>query len=173
MKRVKTSLWPLLFLAVGLAITGIAPAQGLDEDDVEFMEQAAISGMFEIEAAKLATSRGTHPDIRSFAEMMVSDHQKLDQDLKALAKRKNVTLPSTLDEDHREKLAELSEAAKGEEFDQKYAEMMVDGHDKTVETFEDTADDAVDSEVKALAAKGLPTLKMHKAHAEKLEDISD
>ncbi|MGB1559893.1 MAG: DUF4142 domain-containing protein [Sinimarinibacterium flocculans] len=171
MKGIRESVWPLLLLVFGLAITGIASAEGLDEDDVEFMEEAAISGMFEKQAAEIATTRGTHPDVRSFAEMMIADHEQLASELEALAQRKNVALPSTLDDDHREKLRELSEAEKGEDFDETYAEMMIDGHDETVETFEDTADDAVDSEVKALAAKALPTLKMHKEHAERLDDL--
>ncbi|WP_281783523.1 DUF4142 domain-containing protein [Sinimarinibacterium flocculans] len=171
MKEIRPSVWPLLLLVFGLAVSGLASAEGLDEDDVEFMEEAAMSGMFEKQAAEVATARGTHPQVLAFARMMIGDHEQLASELETLAQRKNVALPSTLDDDHREKLRELSEAEKGEDFDETYAEMMVDGHDETVETFEDAADDAVDSEVKALAAKALPTLKMHKEHAEKLDDL--
>jgi putative membrane protein len=51
-----------------------------------------------------------------------------------------------------------------------FAEGMVSDHKKAVEAFEKAANEATDGDVKALAAKMLPTLKGHLSMAEDLQN---
>lgn len=138
--------------------------------DQEFYDKAAISGMFEVKASEIAVKRATDPQAKSFAEMMVADHSAANAKLKALAARKKVVLPSALDKDHQQDLDKLGKAKPGKDFDETYADLMEDSHDKAVKLFEEASKDAKDPDVSAFAAATLPTLRQHKELAEALDD---
>ena len=91
--------------------------------------------------------------------MMVDDHSKANDELKALAAKKNVTLPANIGS-HKSTLDELT-GLSGAEFDKEYVEEMVDDHETDVAAFQRQADNGTDPEVKAFAAKTLPVLKKH------------
>jgi putative membrane protein len=135
-------------------------AAAVQEDDSEFMVKAANGGMMEVEAGKLAQQKALSQSLRDFASRMVTDHTKSGDELKALAATKNITLPATLGKDEQDHLTEMG-GKTGSEFDKHYVDMMVADHDKTVNMFEDMANDARDADVKAWAAKTLPALKEH------------
>lgn len=125
----------------------------------DFMEAAAASNMTEIEASRLALQKSQNAEIKKFAQMMVTDHTKAGNELKALAGTKKMTMPAdvTANKDTIDDLRETAAAS----FDAAYVEAMVDGHEDTVAAFQEQADKSADAEVKAFAAKTLPTLKMH------------
>ena len=58
---------------------------------------------------------------------------------------------------HADELAKLS----GTAFDRKFVDLMVENHEKDVKLFKEAADDADDADLKAFAAKQLPTLQKH------------
>jgi len=155
-------------LLIGLSFSANSQAAPT-ASDVEFMRKAAIAGQFEIQTSEVAKTRGTQPQIKSFADMMLTDHRRMAAELRALAKTKGVKLPAQLDAEHNGKLRKLQGAVNGKEFDEAYADLMEDSHDEAVDLFQTAADGADDPEVRALAAKALPTLKSHSEHAEKLD----
>lgn len=132
----------------------------------DFMKKAAQGGMAEVELGKLAAQKGQNAEVKSYGQMMVADHGKANTELKALAAKKNVTLPADLGSHAtvHEKLKTMS----GAEFDKTYVDAMVDDHETTVSEFQKQADSSADADVKAFAAKALPTLK---AHLEKIKAI--
>src|SRR5437764_128455 len=65
--------------------------------DASFMKSLAMGGMAEVEAGQLATSKASDKEVKDFAEKMVSDHSKNNEQLKTLAKQKQVELPTTVD----------------------------------------------------------------------------
>ncbi len=141
------------------------------EDDSKFMVKAAAGGMAEVELSQLAQQKATNERVKAFATMMVQDHTKANNELKALAATKNVTLPAAMDNDHQEDLNDLSKKS-GADFDKAYVNMMVDDHKKDVDLFDDcTKMDKGDSDVKAWATKTLPTLRSHLAEIQKLDDM--
>jgi putative membrane protein len=91
---------------------------------------------------------------------MVTDHTAAGNKLKLLAAKKNILLPSQMDAQGREAVQRLS-ALSGKEFDRAYMETMVSDHEKAVSDFQTEANTGADAEVKAFAAKTLPTLKQH------------
>ncbi len=161
------------YLALGLFATvfGLAlpaPSQaGLFYSDKDFLEDAAMGGMTEVALGKLAAEKASDPKVRQFAEMMVSDHTKLNADVKALAAKKKVQLPAALDKKHQEKIDDLSKET-GKDFDEDYLECMTKAHKKTLALFEEARDDTKDPDVKALAAQAIPVIKVHIAHLDKL-----
>jgi putative membrane protein len=124
-----------------------------------FYTNAAQGGMAEVELSKLALAKSQNPEVKKFAQMMVSDHGKANDELKALAGKKNVKLPDGVNGSQKSTMEDLGKLS-GAEFDKKYVETMVKDHEKTVDLFEDNTTNS-DADIKAFATKTLPTLKSH------------
>jgi putative membrane protein len=139
------------------------------EDDSEFAVAAADGGMMEVQLGELAQTNATSADVKKFAKTMAEEHGKANEELKALAQLKNITLPMSLSDDKQKKYDDLSKK-KGTEFDKAYISYMVDDHKEDVSEFEEAAEDAKDAEVKSWAAGKVPTLKHHLEMAEALND---
>ncbi len=139
------------------------------EDDAEFLVEAASGGMLEVQLANLALQKASSPQVKEFARMMIEDHGKANNELKALAASKNVTLPTALIDKHQKILNDLQNE-KGADFDKKYVNEMVSDHKDDVDEFEEESKDANDPDVRAFAAKTLPTLKKHLQHIEQMDD---
>jgi putative membrane protein len=130
---------------------------GTDED---FMKNTAMAGTTEIEFSKLASTKATNAEIKMFAQMMITDHTKAATELKALAAKKNITLPADMDSSHKSELDSLK-GKTGADFDKAYVDDMVSDHEKAVSDFQSKANNASDPDIKAFAAKTLPTLQKH------------
>jgi putative membrane protein len=145
-----------------------AKASKLDRSDHNFVVTVAEDGRFEVEAAKLAASKASSPEVKSFANLMVDDHTKANSELAQLATAKGVELPSSMPRAKSlqlEKLAKLS----GDKFDREFAhEVGIEDHKKDIKLFEKQSKDAKDPELKAWIDKTLPTLRAHLEAAAKL-----
>jgi putative membrane protein len=128
--------------------------------DVDFVIDAAKGGMAEVELGKLAQDKASSEDVKNFAKRMVDDHSKANDELQTLAKNKSITLPTDLDRKDKalkDRLAKLS----GPSFDHSYMNAMIADHRKDVAEFKHEASAGKDPDVKAWAAKTLPTLEEH------------
>lgn len=130
------------------------------DDDAEFVVNAASGGMLEVELGKMAQEKGQSQRVKDFGAMMVRDHTTANEELKALAGQKGIALPAAPGEDHQEHIDKLAKLS-GAEFDKEYVELMEKDHDKDLKEFKEAADDAKDADIKAFAAKTLPTLQQH------------
>ena len=128
--------------------------------DSTFIKTAAMDSMAEVEHGRLAAQNAASDDVKQFAQRMVSDHGKANDELKALASQKNVTLPATLDAKHKAMQDKLSKL-KGQAFDTAYMTHMVTAHKQAVTLFQQEAKSGKDAETKAFAEKTLPTLQEH------------
>lgn len=142
------------------------------EDDSEFLVAAAEVDMKEIELGKLAQQKGMSAEVKDLGKMMVTEHEKSSADTKALAAKKNITLPMALTEKGNDAFKDLNDKT-GKDFDKKYAEMMVDGHEKTIEKMEKASKDANDEEIRMWAANMLPALQKHLEHAKMVKEKVD
>jgi len=126
----------------------------------QFVMEAAMGGMAEVELGKLATAKAQSQEVKQFAQRMVTDHGKANEELKSLAQRKNIALPTDSGAHHEnihEQLSKMSGAA----FDRAYMQAMLTDHQKDVNNFRRESQTGTDPEVKAWAAKTLPTLEEH------------
>jgi putative membrane protein len=146
---------------------GTAAAGKLSAADNKFVHEAAVGGMAEVSLGKLAADKATNPDVKQFAQRMVDDHSKANDELKAYASQKGVTLPADTDAAHKAVEARLSKLS-GEAFDKAYMADMVKDHDKDVAAFKQASSTASDADLKAWAAKTLPTLQEHQKMAHSL-----
>lgn len=137
--------------------------------DVAFLKQAAQNGHAEVESSKLALTKASNTQVKGFAQQMVDDHTKANQELAALASSKGVEVPKEPSVAQKAKMKMLS-AADGANFDKRYAETVgVAGHQDTLKLFQKASTGAADPDVKAFATKTLPTLNHHLQMAQELK----
>lgn len=155
------------------ATSASAPAKKLSHQDSSFIKNAAESGNTEIEGSKLALAQSQNADVKTFAQMMVDDHTKASDELKGLAGQKDVKISDTPSLTKKAELKILSER-KGTSFDQHYAKFIgVSAHQDTIKLFQKEVAKGEDADVKAWAAKTLPTLNHHLELAEALKTKTD
>ena len=142
--------------------TSTAAPASLSEADQKFMEKAAFGGMAEVSLGQQVSPKAKNPDVKKFADKMVSDHGKAGDELKDLAKKKSVTLPNEIDPKDKDAAQKVLSA---KNLDKAYMEEMVKDHDKDVKEFEDQSKTATDPDLKAWIDKTLPVLKEHQKMA--------
>lgn len=128
--------------------------------DKAFVLKASESGMAEVDISRVAVRLAKHDAVRQFAQKMIEDHGKANQELLALSNQKGWTVAPQMDADHvkaMKKLATLS----GKEFDRAYIAAQVKDHELAVAIFEKEAREGGDKDVAAWAKKTAPHLKMH------------
>jgi putative membrane protein len=135
-----------------------------DKRDAEFAHKAAAGGMAEVKISKLAVEKGASPEVKSFARKMVSDHTKANSELKQIAAKQSITLPTTMDAEHQQAYDKLA-ALHGEDFDKQYMKAMTDDHDDTVKLFKDEMNNGQDPALKSFALRTLPIIEKHDSMA--------
>jgi putative membrane protein len=125
-----------------------------------FWTVAADGGLADVEMGKIATQKAQNPEVKKFAQMIVAEHTKANTELRAIAARQKVTLPTEIGPRHKSTIDELNRLA-GADFDNEYVQAMVDAHEADVQLFEDQAEDQADQHASAFAAKTLPVLRKH------------
>lgn len=154
-------------LMLAVASFTIVPAIAADTvkpGDKTFAEKIAVDGMAEVKLGEMASKKGTASKVKEFGQHMVKDHSKANDELKELAIKHGLKLPTAIDAEHQavhDKLAKLS----GAEFDKEYLNEMVSAHKKAVNALETESKDGGEP-FKGWATKTLPTIKEHLKEAE-------
>jgi putative membrane protein len=101
--------------------------QGGDTRSKQFVEKMMMANMAEVQLGQMGVQQATSADVKSFAQMMVTDHTQANQELMPLAQQLGVQQPAVLDAKHRavaDRLAKLQ----GAEFDRQFMRAMVAAH---------------------------------------------
>ena len=141
------------------------------EDDADYLVAAAEVDMKEIELGKLA-QKSTNADVKALGQMMVDAHTKAAEATKALAAKKNISLPTSLTDKGDEAFKDLNDKT-GHDFDKAYADKMVDGHEKMISKMEKASEKAADEEIRMWAANMLPELRKHLEHSKMTKEKVD
>ncbi|GGO33972.1 DUF4142 domain-containing protein [Deinococcus humi] len=145
---------------MGVMTPAVSTAQLSNDTDVLFMETATMSNLTEIATSRLALQKSSDPNVRAFAQMMIDDHTKAQNELNALAAQKGVKLADKPGADQRlqgNKLSTLTGAA----FDAEYKKVQVAGHDMTLMLIKTYRTIGKDAAVLAYAAKIEPVVAGH------------
>ncbi|HXD75421.1 MAG TPA: DUF4142 domain-containing protein [Vicinamibacterales bacterium] len=129
-------------------------------EDIEFILDAAKGGAAEVELGRLAADHAKNEEVKKFAQRMVDDHSKANDELKSIAQARGIRLPEETDAQHKATMKRL-EKLNGAAFDRAYMQMMVGDHVKDVNEFKKESNAGKDSQVKSFAASTLPTLEEH------------
>jgi putative membrane protein len=146
-----------------VCLTGFSAAAADDaakQHAADFAAKAAMSNMFEIEAAKIEIASGKADDAKQFAHDMIRDHGKAGPVLNDAAKQDGIEPPADLNAEYSAKLGALrqSDAAN---LDQAYLSTQVTAHEEAVNLFDSYSKQGPDGQLKRTAAKILPDLRMH------------
>jgi putative membrane protein len=147
-----------LSLAAGLALA---------EPPQDFVKKAGVAGLYEVRAAELARDKAQSESVREFANMMLDDHRKTNEELRGLARKRSWNMPSEIDSKHAQLIDRLSKLS-GADFEREYSQQQLQAHEQAVALFKQEGDKGTDPDLKAWAAGKVPTLEHHLHEAQAL-----
>jgi putative membrane protein len=171
-KRINMTMKKIICAA--LIIGGVACNNNDDQNntivsqmDRDFVSQASITNTSEIQAGQLALTKATDTAIRSFAQMMVTEHTDAQNDLKSLDSVVNMTITDSVDAEHAALMAQLA-VLTGSAFDSAYINSQVTGHAEAIDLFNNEINNGSNDEVQNYANTYLPHIQMHYTLADSL-----
>lgn len=167
----------LKHVAAAVMMAGTLFATGAQADDpakltdLEIAHVAYTADNADIRYAHLALAKSKHPEVRKFAQTMISDHNNVNKLALALLKKLNVQpkdnfLSKFIAERSDKLVAEMSKL-EGKAFDVRYAENELAYHREVIDLVANTFIPNIENaEVKALFIQGNEIFKAHEKHAE-------
>ena len=128
--------------------------------DKKFVKEAMQGSMAEIQLGQLAQQKASSPDVKQFGQQMVTDHQKLSDQMSPIASQMGITPPTDLDMKHKAIQKKL-QGMSGEEFDKAYMRAMVKDHQKDLSEFQKEASSGKNPQVKDAAQQGAQVIQQH------------
>jgi putative membrane protein len=127
-----------------------------------FSTVGALSGMYEIEAGKLALEKSGNEKVREFARHMIEDHEDIAAKLGSWMGGRNAphAPPEQLDPAHNMLISDLRRAS-GDQFDRRYVSQQKDEHENAVAIFHRFGEHGTDPGLRNLAKLALPVLEHH------------
>ncbi len=139
----------------------------LNTADKECFMAAAQSNLAQVNLGQMARDKATSADVKTFAEKMIADHSQANEELKQLALTKGVALPAVVNKEQTKSSNDLSKKV-GMDFDKSYMAQMIRDHEAAVGKFQAASQNTSDPDLKAWAARTLPTLQNHLAMAKQI-----
>jgi putative membrane protein len=146
--------------------TGTMAAPKASKADQAFIKKAIEGNLAEVKIGQLGQQKGASAEVKTFGQMLATDHGAANDKAMAAAQAAGVsppTAPSSKQQKTYDSLAKLS----GEKFDQRFAADMVQDHKADVAEYTKAAKGT--GPVADYAKAALPTLKEHLQKAEALE----
>jgi len=155
-------------LALGPAMAQNSTANRLTTGDSTFADAAARGGLAEVKLGELAQTHAASQAVKNFGQRMITDHTKANDNLKAVAGKEGITLPSAMDSKDQATYDRLSKL-NGVQFDRDYMADMVKDHKVDIAAFQHEADDGSNPGLKNFASQTLPVLREHLSLAEQTD----
>ena len=147
-------------MAAGMGKADPAGPTGPHKDDAEFMKTIAHSDQNKIQQSKMALAKGVTGAAKEMANKVIADHAKSTADLKIIADKKGVTLPTDMDAEHKA-MKPAMEKLTGKAFEDKYMAQMVVDHQKTANTMAAHEKMTQDADLKGFITRTLPIVEQH------------
>lgn len=165
------------FLLLGILLIGFtaceddeeSPGETVSAQDREFAMQATYSNLAEIAMGQLALTETEDESIRQFAQMMVTEHTQVQDELRYLAESYDLEIPDTLNSEH-QALHEELEQLEGYAFDSAYISSQVVAHQQAQQIFKKQIDQGENLDVVKLASSTLPHISAHLTQAMELKE---
>jgi len=164
----KRALFWLIVAAIPLSAGSTVTWSAEKHPDQDFFKSAAEGGIAEVEAGKLAQSKGNSTAVKDFGAMMVKDHTEANAQLQSIAASQGVELPGSSSAMQMASKAKL-ELLTGDTFDKAYIRNQVAAHEQTVSLLKKEIASGSDAQAKAFATQVLPTIR---GHLKKIRDIA-
>jgi len=132
--------------------------------DGKFLNETLLRNNTEIRMGELAKTKAGADAVKKLGDQLLVAHSQMNEEVKALAKRKAFNLWGEPDNIRISELRQLE----GDAFDRAYLAEVVKHHEKAIGEFDDALKSSSDPELKAFAAKYLPSLRAHLAMVKRL-----
>ena len=137
----------------------------------DFVTKIGASDMYEIEAARIALTKTTNPEVRAYAELMQRDHSQSASEMKtaiSTSGQTNLQPPATLPPEKQSKLDNLRNKSVAE-FDRAYIEEQIRSHQTALNLLQNYSQSGDVSQLKSFAATTVPTVQQHLQKAQSLQ----
>jgi len=135
--------------------------------DEKFVREAVEGNISEVRIGQLAEQKAQSEEVKKFAKRMVEDHSKANDELKQIAVRENINMPTNVNRKEADTYRSL-EKLSGPAFDRACARNMVTDHEKDITAFKQQANGGQNGAVKEFAQRTLPTLESHLQEARQM-----
>jgi len=134
-----------------------------------FLAQAASANQFEIESSQLALQASQNAAVRNYANLLISDHTRLGQQVAAAAAAGGVPMPPPgLLPAQQSALAQLQAAGTGPNFDMAYRQAQIDAHNQAIALMQNYSTGGDVPALRNAAAGAIPMMQMHLQQAQML-----
>lgn len=149
--------------------TGVNSLIGVAPSSQDFVTQAVISDMFEMQSSQLALTKADDKT-KAYAQKMIDDHKKVSDELKSVVQTGDMklNLPTALDSAHQSKLDKLK-SLNGADFTKQYHDDQVTAHKNATDLYKRYAEGGDNAALKAFAIKTKPHLDEHLKMAQDLD----
>lgn len=161
-------------LVTGLLLGTAAALSAQEINDAQIASIVVTANQVDIDAGNLAKTKATNPEVKSFAQTMVTDHTGVNKSATDLATKLKVTpqdnpTSQSLKEGGDKNLAKLKTLS-GAAFDKAYIDHEVAYHQQVLDALDKTlVPSAKNAELKALLVKVRPAFVAHLEHAKQLQ----
>jgi putative membrane protein len=135
--------------------------------DRMFVSKAMQGGLAEVQLGQLTLQKSNNPQVKEFAQRMINDHTKLNEQMKPVAQQVGVTPPDQISKGDRKTIAKL-QTLSGSAYDQAYIKDMVKDHKQDLNDFQMEASSGQDQTVKDAANQGSKVITQHLQMAQQL-----
>jgi putative membrane protein len=146
----------LLLLSATIAVR----AADVSQADRMFVAKVSQGGMYEVEAGKLAETKGVSQDIKDQGSTEVHDHTLVGEKLKSITRGNDIEYPSRLNSEFQSRLYKLRNLAP-DKFDAAYIDDMKKIHAGDGAAFEQEATSGTNAQLKAFAEETDRIVKRH------------
>ena len=167
----------LLIIAATVALVPALAATAADQPGrsdrvsprtMTYVARAGASDLYEIESAQLAMTRSRRPQIRQFAQMLMTDHRRTTQEVMASARAEGLRPPPPMMEPHQRRMIRQLEAARGSGFDRTFVNQQVMAHQQALTLHQGYARTGDRSALRRVASGAVPIIRGHLQHARRL-----
>jgi putative membrane protein len=164
----------IVFASALIFAAGGALAQGAGPTDAQIAHIVVTANQVDINAGKLAESKGSSKEVKAFGKQMVTDHTGVNKQASALVKKLKVKpednpTSKSLKSGGEENIKKLK-GLKGKDFDKAYIDNEVAYHQAVLDAIDKTlVPNAKNEELKALIVKVQPAFVAHLEHAKTIQ----
>ncbi len=135
--------------------------------DKMFVSKAMQGSLAEVQLGQLTLQKSNNPQVKEFAQRMIDDHTKLNEQMKPVAQQLGVTVPDQISKGDRKTIAKL-QALSGPAYDQAYIKDMVKDHKQDLSEFQMEASSGQDQTAKDAANQGSKVIAQHLQMAQQM-----
>ncbi len=129
------------------------------KDDATFTSVSIDDGLFQVEAARLATKHAHADDVIQLGQLLLEDHTNANKQLRRIASSLNISFPVELSNDNQQDLNNL-QSKNGVAFDEAYTSMIVKRLHAMINSFEREAQTGAQPDLKKWASDKIIVLQM-------------